>query len=117
MATNTAKWNPAELFTQRLGAAKKQLAQVEKDIVAEARKQRKSLEKALGRVTNANQLKSLEKRLSTTALDLQKRVKTMPREVLGVLGVATSDDVARITKSVTKLTKRVDEISKSRPVA
>jgi polyhydroxyalkanoate synthesis regulator phasin len=38
----------------------------------------------------------------------------MPRDVMNALGVATSDDMAKLTKNLTKLTKRVDELAKSR---
>lgn len=107
----------AERFTEGLGAARKQLLQVEKDIVAEAKKQRKSLEQVLDRVRSRRDLKILEKRISTTATDLQKRIQTMPREVLHTLGVATSDDVAKLSKNLTRLTKRVEELSRRQPSA
>jgi hypothetical protein len=32
--------------------------------------------------------------------------------VLGALGVATSDDLQKLTKSLTKLSKRVDDLAK-----
>ncbi len=104
----------AERLTEGLGVARKQLLQVEKDIVTEAKKQRRSLEKMLARVRSGDDLKVLEKRIATTATDLQKRVRTMPREVLGALGVATSDDVAKLSKNLTKLSKRVEDLSKAR---
>lgn len=108
------KLTPAARLTEGLSAARRQLVEVEQEIVAEARKQRQALEKVLGRVTNGAQLKTLERRVSTTAADLQRRVRSMPREVLGALGVATSDDVSKLSKSVSKLTKRVDALSKAR---
>lgn len=107
----------AERFTEGLGAARKQLLQVEKEIVTEARKQRKSLEQVLDRVRSRKDLKILEKRITTTATDLQKRIQTMPREVLGALGVATSDDVAKLSKNLTRLTKRVDELTRKQTIA
>lgn len=103
----------AERLTEGLETARKQLIQVEKDIVSEAKKQRKSLEKVLERVRSRRDLKDFEKRITVTAADLQKRIQTMPREVLHTLGVATSDDFAKLTKNLTRLTKRVDELAKS----
>ncbi len=107
----------AERLTERLTEARAQLKQVEADIVSEAKKQRRSLEKILDRVRKGEDLKLIERRITTTATDLQKKVRTMPREVLGVLGVATSDDVSKLSKSLNKLTKRVDALSKSAPFA
>lgn len=107
----------AERLTERLNEARAQLKQVEADIVSEAKKQRRSLEKILDRVRRGEDLKLIERRITTTATDLQKKVRTMPREVLGVFGVATSDDVAKLSKSLNKLTKRVDALSKSAPSA
>ena len=104
----------AQRLTEGLEAAKQQLFDVEKEIVTEARKQRKSIEKVLTRVRSGNDLKQLEKRLASTATDLRKRVLLMPRDVMNALGVATSDDMAKLTKNLTKLTKRVDELAKSR---
>ncbi|MBE2253530.1 MAG: hypothetical protein IAE78_28640 [Myxococcus sp.] len=103
----------AQRLNEGLGAAKKQLAAVEKEIVTEARKQRKSIEKVLARVRSGDDLKQLEKRIATTATGLQKRVRLMPREVLSVLGVATSDDMAKLSRNLTKLSKRVDALSKA----
>jgi len=74
----------------------------------------KVAEKMLARVRSGDDLKVIEKRIATTATDLQRRVRTMPREVLGALGVATSDDVARLSKNLTKLSKRVEDLSKAR---
>jgi uncharacterized protein YukE len=107
----------AARLNEGLSAAKKQLTQVEKDVVSEAKKQRKSLEKLLARVRSGQELKQLEKRIASTATQLQSRVKTMPREVLGALGVATSDDVQKLTRNLTKLTKRVDELAKRQSIA
>jgi hypothetical protein len=107
----------AQRLNEGLTAAKKQLTQVEKDIVSEAKKQRKSLEKVLARVRSGQDLKGLEKRITSTATDLQKSVKSMPREVLGALGVATSDDLQKLTKSLTKLSKRVDDLAKRQTIA
>jgi hypothetical protein len=107
----------AERLNESLSAAKKQLNQVEKDVVSEAKKQRRSLEKLLARVRSRQDLKVLEKRIATTATELQTRVKTMPREVLGVLGVATSDDVQKLTRNLSRLTKRVDELAKRQSIA
>ncbi len=104
----------AQRLTEGLEAAKQQLVDVEKEIVTEARKQRKSIEKVLTRVRRGNDLKQLEKRIASTATDLRKRVLMMPRDVMNALGVATSDDMAKLTKNLTKLTKRVDELAKSR---
>lgn len=104
----------AARLNEGLNAARKQLTQVEKEIVTEARKQRRSLEKVLARVRSGADLKRLETRITSTATELQSRVLAMPREVLGALGVATSDDVAKLAKTMTKLSKRVDELSKAR---
>jgi len=104
----------AQRLTEGLEAAKKQLHDVEKDIMTEAKKQRKSIEKVLTRVRSGNDLKHLEKRIASTATDLRKRVLLMPREVMNALGVATSDDMAKLTKNLTRLAKRVDELAKSR---
>jgi hypothetical protein len=57
----------AQRLNEGLEAAKKQLADVEKDIVTEAKKQRKSIEKVLTRVRSGNDLKQLEKRIASTA--------------------------------------------------
>lgn len=102
-----------ERLTEGLDAARKQLLQVEKEIVSEARKQRKSIEKVLARVRSRSDLKQLEQRIASTATDLQKRARTMPREVLGALGVATSDDLARLNKNLSRLARRVDALQKS----
>jgi hypothetical protein len=102
-----------EKLTERLSEARAQLKQVEQDIVTEAKKQRRSIEKVLDRVRRGDDLKILEKRISTTAADLQKRVRSMPHNVLGALGVATSDDVAKLSKNLNKLAKRVEGISKT----
>lgn len=107
----------AERLTEGLGAARKQLLQVEKEIVTEAKKQRKSLEQVLDRVRSRKDLKILEKRIASTATDLQKRIHSMPREMLGALGVATSDDVAKLSKNLTRLTKRVDDLTKRQTIA
>ena len=104
----------AQRLNEGLEAAKKQLTDVEKEIVTEAKKQRKSIERVLARVRSGNDLKKLEKRVASTATDLRKRVLLMPREVMSALGVATSDDMAKLTKNLTRLAKRVDELSKSR---
>jgi polyhydroxyalkanoate synthesis regulator phasin len=104
----------AQRLNEGLGVARKQLANVEKEIVTEARKQRKSIEKVLARVRSGSDLKQFERRITTTATDLRKRVMLMPREVMSALGVATSDDMAKLTRNLSKLSKRVDELAKSR---
>jgi predicted regulator of amino acid metabolism with ACT domain len=107
----------AERFSEGLEAAKRQLTQVEKDIATEAKKQRKTIEKVIARVRSGQDLKLIEKQLTTKAADLQSRVRAVPRDVLSALGVATADDVAKLSRNLSKLAKRVDELTKTKIAA
>lgn len=96
----------------QLEDARKRLVQFEKDLVKRGRAQQKEIESLLKGVRTGKQVKLVEKQAAAAGQEVKKRLDGIQEQVLGVLGVASRQDIATLNKELSRLAKKVDALVK-----
>lgn len=126
---SSKKQNPVQVVEERvvemqgyvieqLEEARKRLIDYERELVTVGRAQQREIEAMLERVRTGKELKQLEKKANEASKEVKKRLDTLQHQVLGALGVASQGDVEQISKDLSRLSKKVDQLlKKSAPQA
>lgn len=99
----------AKVVTQ-LEDAKKRFITLEKELVKRGRQQQKELESLLKSVRGGAPLKQVEKSVNAASNEVKKRLDGLQGSVLGLLGVATHGEIAKLNRDLAKLSKKVDAL-------
>lgn len=100
--------------TTQLEDAKKRFLTLEKELVKRGRQQQKELEGLLKQVRGGVPLKQVEKSVNAASTEVKKRLDGLQGSVLGLLGVATHTEIAKLNRDLTKLSKKVDALLASK---
>ncbi len=98
----------------QLEDAKKRFITLEKELVKRGRQQQKELESLMKSVRGGAPLKQVEKSVSAASVEVKKRLDGLQGSVLGLLGVATHTEIAKLNRDLTKLSKKVDALLASK---
>ncbi|MFZ5444084.1 MAG: hypothetical protein ACOZQL_29045 [Myxococcota bacterium] len=102
----------------QLEEARKRLVTFEKELVKRGRQQQKELETLIRNVRTGKQLKQIEKQATAATHEVKKRLDGLQEQVLGVLGVASRQDIAELNRELARLAKKVDALAtKKAPTA
>ncbi len=96
--------------TSQLEDAKKRFISLEKELVKRGRQQQKELESLLKSVRGGAPIKPVEKSVNAASAEVKKRLDGLQGSVLGVLGVATHTEIAKLNRELAKLSKKVDSL-------
>ncbi len=93
--------NVRSYMKRQLESARKRLLTVEKELAARGRSKQKDLEAALERTKAAKVWK--------------KQISALHHKMLDAFGVATHDDILHLGRDLSRLVKKVDQLSKKTP--
>jgi hypothetical protein len=93
-----------EFVKTQLEGAKKRFTKLEREMVKEGRAQQRELDAFFTR---------LAKRADGVVAGAMKRVTGLKANALAAVGIASSDEVTRLSSQVQKLNKKLDTLTKS----
>ncbi len=96
--------------------AEKRVLKLEREVRARARLQRKEWKALVGRIQSGQPIKALGERANQAGGEVRRRLDGLQRSIVSAAGVATSSQIAEITKELSRLTKKVDRLGR-KPVA
>jgi len=101
----------------QLEDARKRLVTFEKELVKRGRQQQREIEAVLKSVRSGKQLKQIEKSATAAGHEVKKRLDGLQDQILGVLGVASRDDIQELSRELARLSKKVDTLGKKPTVS
>jgi uncharacterized protein YoxC len=108
-----------EQLRESLKAAEERFAEFEKDaekmlngLIERGRAQRKELGELIQKVTTDG--KELREKAGQVRTDVEQRLQHLQKRVLHVAGVATREQVSRLSRELDKLSKKVEKLAKKR---
>ncbi len=105
------------LVLGQLEDAKKRVAAVEKELVKRGRAQQKDLEALVRGVRTGKPVKQLEKQAAAAGNEVKKRLDGLQSQVLGVLGVASRNEIGQLNRALARLSKKVDALASKKAAA
>jgi uncharacterized protein YoxC len=118
MSENMKSYIP-EQVREGLKAAEERFAEFEKDaervlnqLIERGRAQRKELGEMIQKV--AGDGKELVGKAEAVRSDVEQRLQVLQKRVLHVAGVATREQVSRLSRELDKLGKKVEKLAKKR---
>lgn len=100
------------VLVAQLEDARKRLVQFEKELVKRGRSQQKEIESLLKNVRSGKPVKQIEKRAAAASQEVKRRLDGLQEQMLGVLGVASRQDIADLNRELSRLSKKVDGLAK-----
>jgi hypothetical protein len=101
----------------QLEDARKRLVTFEKELVKRGRQQQREIEAVLKSVRSGKQLKQIEKSATAAGHEVKKRLDGLQEQVLGVLGVASREDIQTLSRELARLSKKIDTLGKKPTVS
>lgn len=98
----------------QLEDARRRLQKIEKELVSRGRAQQKEIESLIGRVRSGKELRSLEKKANAATTEVKKALDGLQGQVLTALGIASHSEIEDITRELSRLSKKVDQVIKGK---
>lgn len=104
-----------EFVVAHLEDARKQLVKFEKELAARGKQQRKDIEAVIAQVKSGRQLKALKTQANEVGSEVKKRLDGLQGKLVQAAGVASVAQVKEINRELTKLSKKLETLTKKRP--